>query len=133
MKAILVPVLVLLAASPARADVGAPAEQPTETAEVLAMGAGVASALFNVGAVAAGTPSYLAGGIGVGLGLGTLALTAVDDPAHETGLFVSGAFAIATGLVTMRYRHVLDHSSRQARIEPTWNDGGPAMALVIDF
>lgn len=133
MKAILVLVIVLLAAAPALADVGTPAERPTETAEVLAISAGAMSALLSIGRVATGTPSYLTGGLSVGLGTAALLLTTVDNPAHETGLYVSGVAAIATGLITMRYRYVLNHQDSHARLEPTWNDGGPAMALVIDF
>lgn len=133
MKAILVLVLVMLAAAPALADVGTPAEPPTETAEVLAIGAGAMSALFSIGRMATGNPSYLVGGVSVGLGAAALLLTTADTPAHETGLYMSGAFAIATGLITMRYRHVLNHEESHTRLEPTWNDGGPAMALVIDF
>jgi hypothetical protein len=130
---LLVPLSAVAADVPPIDETPGPAEQPTEAAEILTIGAGMMVGLANVTMISSGSPSYLLGGVGVGLGLASFALTAVENPAHETGLFVSGAFAIATGLVTMRYRHQLNQQQSHARIEPTWNDGGPAMALVIDF
>lgn len=108
-----------------------PAEQPTQTVEVIVVGTGIASGLFNLTTMAAGEPSYVAAGVGIGLGLAALALTTVENPAHETGLFAGGAFAIATGLVAMRHRHVLDDRKAHARLEPAWHAGAPALALVV--
>jgi hypothetical protein len=132
-KGILVLAFVLIPAAPALADVGTPAEQPTQTAETIVIGAGLMAGLANAAMMASGSPSYVMGGAGVGLGLAALALTAGENPAHEKGLVAGGAFAIATGLITMRYRQVLNQREDRARVEPVWHQGAPGLALVIDF
>jgi hypothetical protein len=133
MKRILALMVVFFTPLPALATAMPPAEQPTETAEVITIAAGTVSGLFNAALMVEGSPSYLAAATGIGLGVAALALTAAEHPAHETGLFAAGSFAIATGLIAVWNRHVLDKRAGQARIAPTWNGGAPGVALVVDF
>jgi hypothetical protein len=132
-KALIVVTVALLTPWSASATVGTPAEQPTETVEIIAIAAGTVSGLLNITMTAEGRPSYLAGAIGIGLGAAALGLTAVENPAHEKGLAAGGAFAIATGLVATWYRHDLNRRAAQARLAPTWRDGSPGVALIVDF
>jgi hypothetical protein len=133
MKRILALLVLFFTPLPALATALPPAEQPTETAEVITIAAGTVSGLLNASMMVEGKPSYVAAATGIGLGITALALTAVENPAHETGLFAAGSFAIATGLIAVWHRHALDRRVGQARIGPTWNEGSPAVALVVDF
>jgi hypothetical protein len=115
------------------ADVGIPVEQPTATAEVLTIGASAMTGLLNVSMMAKGKPSYLAGGIGIGLGATTLAFTAVKNPAHQQGLFMGGVFSLATGLFAIQHRHLLNVRGNEVSLTPAWHDGAPALAFSVDF
>jgi hypothetical protein len=120
-------------ATPPGQSVLPPVERTSETAEIIVIGAGTMYALLNIGMMTAGDPSYAVAGVGIGLGLAAIALTAGKNPAHETGLFAGGAFAIGTGLIAIRHRHVLNDREGRARVEPTWHRSTPAVALVIGW
>ena len=132
MKAILFIISLLVLAPGAFADVGTPDEPSNQTAGAAAIAASLTSSMLNITTAASGMPSYWMGGIGIGLGVGALALTAAEDPAYEKGLWAAGATSIASGLMALRYRYVLNLRENHACIAPVWTDG-PGLALVIDF
>jgi hypothetical protein len=133
MKPILVLCILLMAATPAFATVATDEQPPTETTETISIAVATGFGLANIAMMVSGEPSYWMGGLGIGLGVTALAMTSFEDPAHEMGLWVSGAAAITTGLLALRYRQVLNMRESQTRLEPMWMDGSPGLALVVDF
>lgn len=138
MKVILSVLFALLITSSALATPpGSPtAPQPVEvndTAEAAALAVSGAFALLNVATVAAHSPSYWFGGIGIGAGVTALALSAQDNASFQAGLVVTGLSAVASGLASVRYRYVLNRRNQEVRFEPTWHGGSPGLALVVDF
>jgi hypothetical protein len=131
MKSVLIALAILIIAPAARADV-IPDEPSNETAGAAAIATSLASTMLNITSAATHSPSYWMGGVGIALGVGTLALTAAEDPAYEMGLWAAGTTAIASGLMALRYRHILGQE-KHTRLEPTWTDGAPGLAFVVDF
>jgi hypothetical protein len=133
MKRILVLCILLIAATPAFATVANDEQPPTETTEMISIAVATGFGFANIAMMLSGEPSYWMGGLGIGVGVTALAMTSFKDPAYEMGLWVGGTVAITTGLIALRYRQVLNMREGQTRIEPTWTDGSPGLALVIDF
>jgi hypothetical protein len=132
MKALLVFLLLLLAPA-ASATVAEPADEPSTTAEGIAIATSTMFALGNIMTAASDAPYYWMGGIGLGAGVTALVLAGQDDARYRSALLATGLSAVATGIYALRYRYVLNHRAAEARIEPTWHDGSPGIALVVDF
>jgi hypothetical protein len=135
MKPILVFLILVLTSTTASATVQtAPEEVSRSTVEILTVAMSTGFGLLNAVTTASGDPSYLSGGIAIGLGLVALTMsTPSQDPVHQTSLLVSGTFAMVSGLVALRYKHVLNSRVTHSRLEPTWNHVGPGLALIVDF
>ena len=134
MKVILIVLIAGAIASSARAtEPSATPIEPDDTAEVLSIAGSTLFTTGNVITIIGKTPSYWLGGLSIGMGVTTMLFAAADHPPHETGLWVSGTFAIATGFTALIYRHALNQPENHARLEPAWTHGSPGLALVVDF
>jgi hypothetical protein len=132
MKAVLLFLILILIAASSHATVPPDIDdEETDLGEGLAITASTMLSVANIGMIASKSPSYWIAGASMASGIVTLAFATQDRPPFQTGLWVTGATAIATGFVAMRYRYVLNQ--RAARIEPSWTHGSPGLALVIDF
>ncbi len=128
-------VLLFLAITPlsTHATVAPAKPEPDHTDEAIAMMVGTIATLGNVMTFAEKQPSYWIGALSLAAGGAALVMRGQSDVEHENGLMTVGLLSMVTGAIALRYRYVLNHEEKQARIAPTWHSGSPGLALVIDF
>jgi len=132
MKTSLAVVFLLLISVPAIADVVIERE-PDATVENVTLALSTGMAVLNITTSFAQTPYYWAGAAGIAVGITALGLTANDNCVHRHALVAVGTATIVTGLIAMRYRHVLDAREAATQIEISWENGSPGLAFVVNF
>jgi hypothetical protein len=133
MKAICLFLLVTVFPLSARANVAIPLPEPDDTDEAVTIMVGTIVTVGNVMTMVAKSPVYWLGAIGAATGVTALVMSAQPDVVHDSGLITVGLLGLASSAAALRYRYVLNHEASHTRLEPTWIDSSPGLALVLDF
>lgn len=133
MKLFLVFLFLLITTVAAHATVAPSLSEPDDTQEGITMLVGTMSTVVNAAMIANKSPSYWLGALGIAAGATALVMRGQTDVVHENGLLGVGLVSVTAGAITLRYRNVLGHAQKQARLEPSWYKGSTGFALVIDF
>ena len=133
MKTILAVLFITLIPLAALADVPPSPPEPSGTGEAIMIVVGTIATVGNVMTIATKAPAYWLGSLGAAAGVTALVMRGQPDAVHESGLLAVGLMGLASGTWALRYRYVLNHEATQARIEPTWHEGSPGLAFVVDF